>query len=342
MSWRVKQRSIIAISMALFFIMSALATVPVYGEGTGTSGGLTVDFTAVRTSPQDTLLQFDFSNGMDENLEATLGLIRVYDKSGGNVVNYSDYKYIKEGNKDTGGKMRRLELYFNNLEPGTEYVAELGAAIKANNGSTLGANKTLEFKTAVKEQSKDSTVEPLPEPVKPVPGLTDIQGHWAQKSIEQLVAMGAINGYGDGTFAPDKGITRAEFVTVLVKAFKLESESGKTFADTANHWAKQDIAIATAWGIINGYGDDVFGPDDSITREQMAIMVVKAAKLPPATGSAEFADSSSISAWAADAIAAACQNQLISGYEDNTYRPQRGTSRAEAVTVILNSLQKAA
>ncbi|MGI6434174.1 MAG: fibronectin type III domain-containing protein [Syntrophomonadaceae bacterium] len=443
------------------------------GSGSGTPGGLTVDFTAVRTSPQDTMLQFDFSNGMDENLESTLGLIRAYEKAGGNVANYSDYKYIKEGNKDTGGKLRRLELYFDNLKSGTNYVVELGAAIKANNGSTLGTKKTFGFTTSgvaaggqtpveqgigssggiltgngvtveipaaalssqvkviikivantanlplaensewlsdVVEISTDETAEfkkpviitlkfdkskfdsdkqdiglyfldektgkwvaldnvkvdltaatisgeiahftkfaviatqkaVLPEPVKPVLELTDIQGHWAQKSIEQLVAMGAINGYGDGTFAPDRGITRAEFVTVLVKAFKLESESGKTFADTANHWAKQDIAIATAQGIINGYGDDIFGPDDSITREQMAIMIVKAAKLPPVTGSREFADSSQISSWATVAIATASHNQLISGYEDNTYRPQKGASRAEAVTVILNSLQKAA
>jgi uncharacterized repeat protein (TIGR02059 family) len=182
--------------------------------------------------------------------------------------------------------------------------------------------------------------EPPAEPQ--IPQLTDINGHWAQDNIEQLVAMGAITGYIDGTFGPDKGITRAEFVTVLVKAFKLEAESEKTFADTANHWAKKEIAIANALGIVTGYDANTFGPDDSITREQMAVMVVKAAKLTPETGSTTFADNSQISAWAVDAVATAFNNQLINGYEDNTYRPGKGASRAEAVTVILNALKKTA
>ncbi|HCF50277.1 MAG TPA: hypothetical protein DER60_08350, partial [Syntrophomonas sp.] len=111
---------------------------------------------------------------------------------------------------------------------------------------------------------------------------------------------------------------------------------------TANHWAKKEIAIANALGIVTGYDANTFGPDDSITREQMAVMVVKAAKLTPETGSTTFADNSQISAWAVDAVATAFNNQLINGYEDNTYRPGKGASRAEAVTVILNALKKTA
>jgi len=173
------------------------------------------------------------------------------------------------------------------------------------------------------------------------PQLKDINGHWAKDNIAQLVALGAIAGYEDGTFKPDKGITRAEFVTVLVKAFKLEAESDKTFNDTANHWAKEQIAIANALGIVSGYDANTFGPDDSITREQMAVMVVKAAKLEPVAGGTTFADDSQISEWAAGAVTAAFNNKLINGYEDNTFRPQRGSSRAEAVTVILNALNPA-
>ncbi|HRX22015.1 MAG TPA: S-layer homology domain-containing protein, partial [Syntrophomonadaceae bacterium] len=76
-----------------------------------------------------------------------------------------------------------------------------------------------------------------------------------------------------------------------------------------------------------------------ITREQMAVMIVKAAQLQTSNGELEFADRDQISSWAADAIAAAVQNQLISGYPDNTFRPGQGASRAEAVTVILKALK---
>jgi hypothetical protein len=62
--------------------------------------------------------------------------------------------------------------------------------------------------------------------------LTDIAGHWAESNIKKLVSLGAISGYPDGTFRPNNNITRAEFVTVLVKAFQIEGQGGKVFVDT--------------------------------------------------------------------------------------------------------------
>ncbi|WP_190239777.1 S-layer homology domain-containing protein [Pelotomaculum schinkii] len=170
--------------------------------------------------------------------------------------------------------------------------------------------------------------------------LKDLTGHWALSNINKLVALGAIDGYPDGSFKPDNTITRAEFATVLVKAFQLENKGGKVFADTAAHWAKDYIAAAAANGVVNGYEDNTFGPDDLITREQMAVMVVKAAKLAPATGQSQFADSGSISGWAGEAIATATGNGIMKGYPDNTVRPLGSATRAEAVTVIVNALNK--
>ncbi|MGI6307768.1 MAG: hemoblobin-interacting domain-containing protein [Dethiobacteria bacterium] len=170
--------------------------------------------------------------------------------------------------------------------------------------------------------------------------LTDIAGHWAYDNINKLVALGAISGYPDGSFKPDNNITRAEFATVLVKAFQLENKGGKTFADTAAHWAKEYIATAAAHGIVNGYDANTFGPDDLLTREQMAVMTIMAAKLSPAAGELRFADSSSISGWARSSLATAVKNGIINGYPDNTVRPQGRATRAEAVTVIAKVLDK--
>ncbi|WZL73662.1 S-layer homology domain-containing protein [Clostridiaceae bacterium 35-E11] len=175
-------------------------------------------------------------------------------------------------------------------------------------------------------------------PVEPVVELTDIAGHWAEDSIKELVTMGAISGYPDKTFKPDNKITRAEFATVLVKAFNLEAKSGKIFVDTANHWAKGDIATAQAYGIVSGYNDTTFGPNDLITREQMAVMVIKAAGLDQVTGEIDFTDKDQISNWAVDAIGAAAAKEIIGGYEDKTFKPKNNATRAEAVTVIINAL----
>jgi len=172
-------------------------------------------------------------------------------------------------------------------------------------------------------------------------GLADIAGHWAEYSIKELLALGAISGYPDGTFKPDKIITRAEFATVLVKSFQLGNKGEKTFVDTEAHWAKDYIAAAEAEGIVNGYDTETFGPDDPVTREQMAVMTVKAAKVSPEAGEPLFDDSGSISAWAGEALVTAMENGLIEGYADNTVRPQDSATRAEAVTVIVNALHKA-
>jgi hypothetical protein len=175
-----------------------------------------------------------------------------------------------------------------------------------------------------------------PEPAKPA--LKDINGHWAETNISKLVAAGAVSGYPDGTFKPDNTISRAEFATILVKAFKLESKEGKVFTDTANHWAREAIATAAANGIVNGYSDTTFGPNDNITREQMAVMIAKAAKLTDATEGKSFADGAQISDWAKEAVVKASGNGIISGYPDNTFKPQATATRAEAVTVIVKAL----
>ena len=168
--------------------------------------------------------------------------------------------------------------------------------------------------------------------------LADIAGHWAEGSIRQLVDSKAISGYPDGSFRPDNSITRAEFATVLVKAFQLEPKAGKTFDDTANHWAGEAIATATAYGIVDGYSASAFGPDDNVTREQMAVMISKAAGLPAAAAAPVFGDSAKVSAWAQDAVAAAAESGIISGYPDNTFRPQGFATRAEAATIIAKAI----
>jgi hypothetical protein len=169
--------------------------------------------------------------------------------------------------------------------------------------------------------------------------LNDIAGHWAEDNIKLLVADGAITGYEDGSFKPDSDITRAEFATVLVRALKLEPQSGKIFADTSNHWAKDFIATAAWSGIIQGYDDATFGPDDLITREQMAVMIYRAAQFGISTDEIAFEDAASISSWAEEAVALMAEEGIITGYPDNTFKPQANATRAEAVTVIVRALK---
>ena len=169
--------------------------------------------------------------------------------------------------------------------------------------------------------------------------LSDISGHWAEDDINKLVQDNIITGYKDGSFKPDNKITRAEFVTILVKAFCLKAEDGKVFADTEKHWAVDSIRIANANGIVDGYSDTKFGPDDYITREQMAVMITKAARTGEAKEDAKFKDMGEVSSWAASAVNAAKESGIISGYNDNTFRPKNNAKRAEAVKIITNTIK---
>ena len=197
------------------------------------------------------------------------------------------------------------------------------------------------FAVLLSEKSEIATneeKEPVKEVVTPVKrSLKDITGHWAEANINKLANTGAIGGYPDGTFKPDNKITRAEFAATLVIAFKLGPRSGKVFSDTSGHWAQDAITTVAAHGIISGYNETNFGPDDLITREQMAVMISKAACLSSGEGKT-FADSNQIADWAKAAVAAASYKNIISGYPDNSFGPQANATRAEAVTVIVKAL----
>ncbi len=184
------------------------------------------------------------------------------------------------------------------------------------------------------------SVNPAPLTNPPEAILTDIAGHWAENNIKQIVSEGIISGYPDKTFLPDKEITRAEFVTMLVKAFKLDQKEGPGFADVSGHWASADIETTAFYGIVDGYDSNFFGPDDFITREQVAVMIVRALELIQTGEETTFNDRGSISPWARTAVATAVCHNLMTGYPDNTFRPSAFTTRAEAATIIHNALHQ--
>ncbi|SEA48698.1 Lamin Tail Domain [Paenibacillus sp. 276b] len=223
-------------------------------------------------------------------------------------------------------------LYWFN-EQAQKWVSLDNMKVDQMNGTVSGTiNHFTKFAVLV----SDKTVTQAPEGTK---NFTDLVGHWASGSIMDLVELGVIQGYPDNSFRPDKKITRAEFVTLIIKALHLQGFADKGFADTTTHWAQDAISTAAGLGIVNGYSDDTFGPDELVTREQMATMVVRAAQIADSDSNISFSDGAEISGWARSALAAAITNGLVNGYPDGTLKPKGNTTRAEAAALIERTIQ---
>lgn len=182
-----------------------------------------------------------------------------------------------------------------------------------------------------------------PEDPGPTVTLTDIAGHWAEANIKQAVGSGIAAGYPDGTFKPNRTVTRAEFIVMLMNALKpQDGEAELTFSDAASigPWAAKAVAQAVRAGMITGYKDGAFRPDAEITRAEMASMLAHALGLTldenAATG---FADDRNIPAWARGAAAAMKEFGIMGGTGSNRFDPAAKATRAEAVTVLLRLLE---
>ncbi len=174
-------------------------------------------------------------------------------------------------------------------------------------------------------------------------------GFWAVGSIRPLVERGILQGYTDNTFKPGRRITRAEFAAVLCKALGIKpADSGNGFTDTASHWAGAYITAVKEAGLLNGYGDNTFGPDRPISRAETAVVLQKALEVAEGTGqtgraaaetdgAAKFTDVTGH--WAEKEILQITGGLIMSGYPDGTFKPDGKLTRAEAAAVLARAVQ---
>ncbi|WP_041049115.1 S-layer homology domain-containing protein, partial [Gordoniibacillus kamchatkensis] len=143
-----------------------------------------------------------------------------------------------------------------------------------------------------------------------------------------------IEGYSDRTFRPEREVTREEVAAMLFRLYHL-SKSGldvMTYSDVSNEdWGAEEIAAVTKAGIMNGYPDGTFRPNQPITREEMAGIV---ARLKHLQGRGKDAFSDIFDSWARDAINSATEAGILKGYADGTFRPKANTTRAEVITMM--------
>ncbi|QAY65876.1 choice-of-anchor I family protein [Paenibacillus protaetiae] len=179
------------------------------------------------------------------------------------------------------------------------------------------------------------------------PAFTDVQGHWAADAINKLASAGILTGMPDGTFKPDQLMTRAEYSAVLFRVLGLGSgKETSAFNDIApDAWYHNYIDALAQEGIISGFEDGSFRPDQPITREEAFVLLYRAVKdkLPAANGSAPgfaFTDSDSISAWAREAVQALYAAGVVQGNADGKLYPKQSTTRAEIAQIAAAFIQQ--
>ena len=177
--------------------------------------------------------------------------------------------------------------------------------------------------------------------------FSDIANHWSKDYVEAMAEKGVFKGYEDNTFRPDNALTRQEMAVTVVRVLGIEGELGKAanpaFSDDDKiaAWAKDYVYLLVSRGIFAGYADGSFGPDDLITREQFALVVSRiSAELIADDFELGFTDNNKISSWAKEAVREMAYLKIVTGYEDNTFRPANSLTRAEACTIIYRYLNK--
>ncbi|WP_337100603.1 S-layer homology domain-containing protein [Paenibacillus sp. YIM B09110] len=184
--------------------------------------------------------------------------------------------------------------------------------------------------------------------------FNDISSHWANKDIELLASKLIVNGVSDNEFAPNKSITRAEFAALLVRSLGLsvDTASSSNFKDVStDDWFAGAIGAAVKAKLVEGYNDNSFKPNDTITREQMAVMVARAITAAGKSVHVEeqnnqslaaFTDHADISSWAQKSVAQSIEAKIITGRTDGSFAPSANATRAEAVVMLKRLLQYAA
>ncbi|MHB8157534.1 MAG: S-layer homology domain-containing protein [Desulfocucumaceae bacterium] len=252
----------------------------------------------------------------------------------------------REGKKQSGIKAsvsgKTLTLEHESFKYATPYSVEIPAGSVARNDG-LAKNSLIRWEfTTIKEPVVNRQ---LPDNC----SFQDVpSSHWAAEIIGELCTKGIVRGYPDGLFRPEGKITRAEFTCIISHVMKIYGNytGAPAFKDVLEgQWHYSCVQPAADDGLVKGYGNSLFLPDNNISRQEMAAVLVQAMgmsgrAMSGSGGRTNFGDDGEIAPWARGAVAVAVQEGLVAGYPDNTIRPDDFATRAEACAMIYHFMEK--
>ena len=170
--------------------------------------------------------------------------------------------------------------------------------------------------------------------------------HWGKPYIDALTALGILNGFPDGSYAPDSPMTRAELAVQVAQAFDVESTlPSETFTDIPEgYWAAITIDEAVTTGFMRGYPNDVFQPEQTVPRVQVLVTLATGLTLSeasqPNTALQQYDDQATIPEWARAKVASAIDSGVISTSSEGpiALRPNTPATRAEVAAMLHSAL----
>lgn len=253
------------------------------------------------------------------------------------VAAMSSLDFTKTGNLFT--------LSFEVLEPGQHDIKlkvrdvinavqdDVPSALKSDVVTVIAAGDTDDVQSPSEEKKENQSL---------TISFSDVpKSHWAYSYIQNVVKQGLFTGISNTQFGPDIPVTRGMFVTVLYGHAGAPAVSPANFADvSASAWYSRSISWASQLGIVSGIGNNKFGPELSITREQLALILYQYAKgTSPGTEAFVrmfYPDGKDVSSWALTAMSWAINEGLISGKTGNLLAPQATATRAEVAVIMQN------
>lgn len=174
--------------------------------------------------------------------------------------------------------------------------------------------------------------------------FNDVAGYWAQPYVNELASRAVIGGFPDGSFKPNAEITRSQFASIVTHALNLPTgAAGNNFTDVpAKHWAASSIAAVANAGLVGGFPDGTFHPEDKLTRAQALVILAKALHRTVAPNSSAldpYSDKQAVPSWASDSIITAAQAHIIANFPDaSQIRPNALATRGEVAALMYQTL----
>ena len=269
---------------------------------------------------------------IDEDAPGTIARWQISSRLAGAEDVYIEYMYASNGHDEDDSVEDPIPE-----RPGTRPASGGGAG--GGGGGKVDPIPTPTATPAPEDPNKPGNTD---EPIVIKDVFKDMDNYeWAREAVNRLYAKEIVTGIGEECYAPDQSVTREQYITMLMRVFELiGNDAVCSYTDVEDGaWYYPAIAMASAMGIVKGMGDGSFGIGQQISRQDMAVMAKRlidciGMELPDKRDYQMFADNDAIAQYAAEAVTALYQGEIINGMSENLFQPGGTANRAQAAVII--------